>query len=127
MFQKVINYPQLPSLLIRIGLAIIFTYAAAASFVSPREWIGFLPPFLTSILPAELLLQTFSIIELLLAAWLLSGMYVRFAALCAALILGGIVVSNFQLFSISFRDIALIFAALALATMKTDSLKEAKT
>ncbi|HEX6462202.1 MAG TPA: DoxX family membrane protein [Candidatus Saccharimonadales bacterium] len=124
MFQKIINYPQLPSLLIRIGLAIIFTYAAVASFVSPREWIGFLPQPLTAIFPAEILLQIFSVVELLLAAWLLSGVYVRFAALFAAFMLAGIVVSNFQLFSISFRDIALIFAALALAAMSHNAAKE---
>lgn len=117
MLKKILEYPQLSALLIRIGLAIVFTYAAVASFINPREWIGFLPPLLTSIFPAEILLQIFSVVELLLAAWLLSGVYVRWAALLAALMLAGIVVSNFQLFSISFRDIALIFAALALASM----------
>lgn len=124
MLQKILNYPPLPALLLRFGLAVIFTYAAVAAFIDPREWIGFLPPVLTSIVPAEILLQIFSVIELLLAAWLLSGIYVRFAALFAALMLGGIVMSNFQLFSISFRDIALIFAALALAVMKEPNKTE---
>jgi len=118
MLKKLLNYPLLPALLLRIGLAVVFTYAAVSSFISPREWVGFLPPLLTQLIPAEILLRIFSIIELLLSAWLLSGVYVRLAGLFAALMLGGIVVSNFQLFSISFRDIALIFTALALVVMK---------
>lgn len=105
-------------LLVRIGLAIVFLYAAVSSFLDPREWLGFLPPFLTRIIDGELLLKVFSVYELLLAAWLLSGVYVRYVGLLCAATLAGIVVSNFSLFAISFRDIGLMFAALALASSK---------
>ncbi len=102
------------SLLLRLGLSIMFLYAAVSAFLTPDEWVGYLPQFMRDIVPAEVLLPVFSIVELILAAWLLSGLYVTYAALLAAAMLAGIVVFNFQLFAISFRDIGLFFAALAL-------------
>ncbi|HKX23938.1 MAG TPA: DoxX family membrane protein [Candidatus Saccharimonadales bacterium] len=102
------------SLLLRLGLAIVFLYAAVSAFLVPDEWVGYLPQFMRDIVPADVLLPIFSIYELTLAVWLLSGLYVKYAALLVAATLAGIVAFNFQLFAISFRDIALIFAAVAL-------------
>ena len=102
------------SLLLRLGLATVFLYAAISAFLVPDEWVGYLPQFMRDVVPADILLPMFSILELTLALWLLSGLYVKYAALLAAAILAGIVVFNFELFAISFRDIALIFAAIAL-------------
>jgi hypothetical protein len=45
---------------------------------------------------------------------------IRYAALVTAAMLAGIVLANFDLFAITFRDIALIFAALALAALSKD-------
>lgn len=108
-----------PQLLLRGGLAVIFSYAAISSFVNPNDWVGYLPGFVSDNFNSERILQVFSAYELFLAAWLLSGMYVRYAALLCAATLAGIVTANFSLFAITFRDIALIFAALALASMST--------
>lgn len=116
--QKLLDNTKIAPLLLRIGLATVFMYAAVSSFIDPNEWVGYLPSFMTKIVDAETLLPLFSIFELTLAAWLLSGVYVRFAALVCAATLAGIVVFNFSLFAISFRDIGLIFAALALAAHK---------
>lgn len=102
-------------LFLRVGLAIVFMYAAISSFISPNDWMGYLPGFVRDIMPATVVLTIFSVVELALAAWLLSGVRVRFAALFAATMLAGIVVSNISLLPISFRDIGLVFAALALA------------
>jgi len=103
------------SLFLRVGLATVFLYAAVSSFLAPNDWLGYLPGFLRAIIPATVLLSIFSVVEIILAAWLLTGVYVRFAALVCVAMLLGIVVSNFSLLAISFRDIGLIFAALALA------------
>lgn len=108
-------HKNLVPLLLRLGLATVFGYAAIGSFLSPDEWVGYLPPMLTNMVDAEMLLRAFSVYELALVIWLLSGWYVRYAALLCALTLLGIVVSNFGLFIISFRDIGLALAALALA------------
>jgi uncharacterized membrane protein YphA (DoxX/SURF4 family) len=111
---------RLAPLLLRVGLAIVFLYAAISSLISPSDWAGYLPAFIKDILPTTIVLGIFSVIELLLAAWLLSGVYVRFAALICGAMLVGIIVSNFSLLPISFRDIGLLFAALALAVIKDD-------
>lgn len=102
------------SLLLRLGLATIFLYAAVSSFLVPEEWVGYFPQFLRDIVSPDILLPVFSVYELLLAVWLLSSLYVQYAALLSAATLAGIVVSNFQLFAITFRDLALIFTSIAL-------------
>jgi len=103
---------------LRLGLATVFIYAAVSSTLNPNEWIGYLPHVLIDHFSPTVLLKFFSIYELSLAAWLLSGVYVRYAGLLCAATLVGIITSNFSLFAISFRDIGLAFAALALAFSK---------
>jgi uncharacterized membrane protein YphA (DoxX/SURF4 family) len=115
---RAIEDKNLAPLLLRIGLATVFLYAAISSLANPNDWIGFLPPFLTDMISGYTLLKFFAVYELVLAAWLLSGMYVRYAGLLCAATLAGITLSNFSLFAISFRDIGLMFAALALAVSK---------
>lgn len=87
------------------------------SFITPTAWIGYLPGFLTGIIPAGLLLIVFSIIQLLLSTWLLSGKKTFFAAIVSVLILLGIIISNFSLLDIIFRDVAILFMALGLAAL----------
>lgn len=108
------KWPQLPWVFLRIGLATVFIYAAVSSTISPNDWVSFLPQIVRDNFSPMFVLKAFSVVELVLAVWLLSGVYVRLAGLVCAVMLGGIVVSNFSLFAISFRDIGLIFAALAL-------------
>lgn len=107
----------LPALLLRVGLAVVFVYAAVQSLMHPSEWVGYLPGFLIDHMSAELLLKVTSIFELILAVWLVSGVYVRYAALLSAALLAGIVLTTLDLLIVSFRDIGLVFAALALAAL----------
>ena len=118
------GYPHLSALLLRLGLATVLLYAAIASTLNPDDWVGYLPGFMRDIAPPETLLMGFSVYELALAAWLLSGVQVRYAALLCAATLGGIVASNFSLLAISFRDIGLMFAAVALAFIRQDESRE---
>ncbi len=111
-------------LLLRLGLAVVFLYAAVSSFISPNDWVGYLPQFVRDLLPAKTALAVFSAVEIVLAAWLLSGVYTRLAGAVAAAMLLGIVVSNFSLLPISFRDIGLAFMALALVLMKEKPARE---
>lgn len=99
---------------LRVGLAVVFLYASISSFANPNDWIGFLPSLITSYFPAETVLKLFSIGEIVLAIWLLVGLYTRLAALAAAAMLAGIIISNPSLFAISFRDAGLFFSAIAL-------------
>lgn len=114
---------KLPALLLRAGLAFVFIYAGVASLVDSREWIGYFPSVLTDLLPVNILLKIFSAYELSLAAWLLSGVCLRWAALLCAATLGGILAANLNLLVITFRDVALIFTALALAALTWEKPK----
>lgn len=104
--------------LLRLGLAFVFGYAAVSSLQHPLEWTGYLPGFLTQHLSATGLLKVFSIYELLLTAWLLSGKYLRYGAALAALTLAGIVLVTPSQLIITFRDVGLACMALALAIME---------
>ena len=73
-----------------------------------------MPTFLTHILAAETLVKIFAVYEVLLVGWLLIGRYTRYAAVLCMLTLGGIVIMNPHALLITFRDIGLAIAALAL-------------
>lgn len=101
--------------LLRLGIAGVFLYAGVASLLYPQNWIGYLPTFFSSIIPNNLLLLGFSFYELVLAGWILSGKKTFFAGSIACVTLVGIIVVNIHDIDILFRDIAIIFAASALA------------
>ena len=104
----------IPIILLRVGLAVVFLYAAISSFTNPNDWIGYLPQLAKDHVSPNLLIAIFAVYELLLALWLLSGKFTKYAALLVAFTLFGIIVFNYSLFAITFRDVGLIFAALAL-------------
>jgi uncharacterized membrane protein YphA (DoxX/SURF4 family) len=108
------NKNKLASLLLRIGLASVLLYASISSFKTPSDWIGYLPHFLTSRFPGHILLGFFSVYEISLAVWLLSGYYIKYAAVLAALTFSGIILTNLSLLPLTFRDITMVFASLAL-------------
>lgn len=105
------------SYLLRAGLAAVFLYAAASSFTNPSAWIGYFPRFLVILMPANILLGLFSAYEIVLTIWLISGFYMKYAALMAAATLAAIIAANLASLDILFRDIAIFFAALALAVL----------
>lgn len=114
---KLLADPKMPALLLRLGLAIVLAYAAISSFVTPEDWVGYLPEFVTGAVDGEVLLKLFSAFQLGLVVWLLSGRGIELAGLVCAAAFSGIVVANISLLQITFRDIALVFASLALAVL----------
>ena len=119
-----IKYENLASFLLRIGLAIVFFYAAVASFLDPLSWIGFFPSFLRDMFDANKLLMFFSVFEIVLALWLLSGYRAFFAGLVAAATLAGIILGNLEILDIVFRDVAILFSALALMALHAEETKK---
>ena len=105
------------SFILRLGLAFIFAYAGVASLLQPVVWTGYLPGFMASLANPVLLVQIIAIYECLLALWLLSGAYLFYAACLSALTLLGITLANLNFLIVTFRDIGLIGAALALAAL----------
>lgn len=104
------------SWLLRIGIASTFLYAAYSAFDNPDLWLGFIPEFVTNAAPvsAKFLLDSFSVFQIGLAIWLLSGKYLKYSGLVAAATLGSIVLLNISSLIIVFRDIPIVLAAVAL-------------
>lgn len=117
MAKKELNSGSFVSFFLRIGLATVFLYAAVASFLNPEAWIGFLPFWLRNLIPANILLVEFSIYQVGLTFWLLSGKKVFYSSLLAGLTLLAIVVANLGDLDIIFRDIAILFSAIALMVL----------
>lgn len=113
---------QLASFFLRSGLGIVFLYAAIASFLTPTSWAGFFPAWMAALLPVNILLILFSLFEILLALWLFSAYKAPYAGIVAAVILFLITVFNVQELDIVFRDVALLFAALALVLLHKEEL-----
>ncbi len=107
-------------ILLRLGLAFVFFYAAIFSFLNPNDWIGFFPIFLRDFFGANFVLTSFSFYELVLSFWLLSGKWQFYAGLISAAIFLGIIVFNIGAMDIIFRDVGLFSAALALAFLSAD-------
>jgi uncharacterized membrane protein YphA (DoxX/SURF4 family) len=102
------------SWLLRIGLAAVFVYAAVGAFRQPEAWISFVPHFTTKFVDAKTSLDMISVLQLVVAGGLLIGKYLRIWALIATALLAGIIVFNLNAMLITFRDIGLLFMALAL-------------
>lgn len=105
------------SLFLRIGLALMFFYAAYGSFIQPDSWIGYFPLWMRDLIPGAVLLPAFSVVEIAIGVWLLTGKALKIAALVSAAMLAGIVAFNLSLFDVIFRDVGLVFAALALFSL----------
>ncbi len=102
------------SFFLRLAIAIPFLYAAIAAFLAPESWIGFLPGWVGLILPVEIALSLFSIFQIILSLWLLSGKWLRYSSILAAATLLGITVFNVGALDIVFRDVGLLLAAVSL-------------
>lgn len=102
-------------MLLRWGLAFTFFYAAIASLRDGSSWIGFVPDVVETVISKELFLTLMSVGELALAAWLFWGWMLEWSALVSFAMLAGITVFNLgPTFDITFRDVGLALAALAL-------------
>ena len=106
--------------LLKIGIAFSLLYAAIAGFVEPNSWIGFIPQFVTNVLPAETALVIFGIVEILLALALLLMKNPFYPAILSALITFGIIIFNIPQRDILFRDVPIVLMAVALAVHYND-------
>ena len=102
---------------LRIGLAITLLYAAIAQMLYPEQWVVWLPQWLGKIASLTVLLYLFSIYEIVLGLWLLTDKKTFHAASLAALTMTMIIIFNLSALDLVFRDVAILFAALALAAL----------
>lgn len=103
--------------LLRIAIALSFAYPPISALIDPTPWIGYIPTWISLISPVSetALLHGFGVFEIIIAIWILFGTRIRIPALIAACVLLFITVTNYTQFLVLFRDLALAFAALALA------------
>jgi len=111
---------RLAVLILRIGLAFVFAYAAFGQLTNADAWIGFFPEFLRGFLSESILLYSHAFGEIVLALWLLSGWKTFYSASLAAIALLGIVLFNLGAMEIIFRDIGLFLMAAALAVLSKE-------
>ncbi len=107
--------------ILRWGLAFVFFYAGVDALLDPSSWMGYLPAFLASSFSPQLLLTGFAAYEIILAVWLFAGRKLRWSAMFAVVTLAAITVLNFSAFLVTFRDVGLAFAALALFELARES------
>ena len=106
------------SLLLRAGIAFAFVYPAIAAYLDPISWIGYFPVFMRDFAGTGnelVLLHTFGLSELAIAAWLLFGKNHFIPGALAALYLGAIVILNAGQMDVVFRDLSILLMALAIA------------
>ncbi len=110
---------QKASVVLKIGLAFSFAYAAVGSMTNPDAWLGFFPTPVLQLIPASILTYGFALTEILIALSLLVCKDVLVVAWISAVLLLGIVVFNVGALDIVFRDVSLALAAVALAFLHT--------
>jgi len=105
---------QLPALILSLGLAFVFLYAGIASLMNPQLWVSYLPQFMGNFIALDVAIKFIAVYEIVLGLLLVSGKFRKVAAALSALTLVGIIVSSLNQFVITFRDVGLLFAAVAL-------------
>ena len=112
---------ELATWFLRAGLAFVFVYAAVTTLTDPVAASTYFPDLVPADLVIRVLLPSFAVYEIALAAALLTKRFTYAASVLAALTLVGILVANADAFAVLFRNVAIACAALALAvqTKKT--------
>lgn len=109
--------------ILKWALAFVFFYAAVSGLRHPYDWIGYFPAFLQNQFPPRTLLSVFGVYEFLLAGWLFWGRKLIWSSMLAFLTLAGIVVSTLNQLELTFRDVGLALAALALFELARERKK----
>jgi len=95
----------------------LFFYAAVAALITPAAWVGFFPNWTRVMVSGQILIYLFSLWQIILAIWIISGKRLFSSALAAAITLLLIIVSNVEFFDVIFRDFYLLASALLLTAL----------
>jgi hypothetical protein len=108
---------QAVSIILRLGLAFSFLYAAIAANFRPDDWIGYFPSFTRDIFSDGFLLHSWGLFELAISFWLIYGKRIFIPSVLALFSLLGLIVTNLGAFEVIFRDVTIASAALALSIL----------
>jgi uncharacterized membrane protein YphA (DoxX/SURF4 family) len=103
------------SLALRLGLGILFLLFGIGQLTNTTYWLSFLPPWASGYLPVspDLFMKMNGVLELILAFFILLGLFTRvFSALAGLHMLSIIAAVGYN--DISVRDFAVFMACLAL-------------
>jgi uncharacterized membrane protein YphA (DoxX/SURF4 family) len=109
---------RLAYLVLRAGAAFAFLYPPVAAFYTPDSWIGYFPAFTRGVVPDQVLLHGFGIVEVIIGLWILSGKKIFIPSILATLMLLAIVFFNWGGFEVVFRDLSIAALTLGLAIMQ---------
>lgn len=115
------NNDKLAKCLLRFGLAFVLVYAAFEVYNNPTNFLKYVPKIILDIVPIDLFLVGFGIIEIILAAWLLSGWKGQIPSMLSFFMMAGIIAFNMEHFHILFRNVAIGFGCLALVALETNN------
>ncbi len=117
------NKLPLISFLFRTSIASAYLYAGLGSLLDPNSWIGFLPSFINNSTSGATFLTIFSIAEVILGIWIISGKKPYLSSAFSTAIMFLIIAFNLELLDIVFRDIPILFASIGLMVLhKNNSL-----
>lgn len=105
---------QLPTWLLRAGLAFVLSYAATSSFFYPETFARYFPSFMPHSWATELL-PVFAVFEMVLAVGLMTDRYTAVASFLTGVTMIAIIVVNPDAFNVLFRNVAITCGAFALA------------
>ena len=115
-------FDRLADIILRAGVAFAFLYPAINALFEPYTWLGYFPQFIRVQaqalgIPELALLHVFGAVEVIIALSILSGWRVFWPSVVACAMLVAIVIFNWSEFPVTFRDLSIAAAALALALM----------
>lgn len=111
---------------LRVAIAFTLLYAGIFSLLSPEDWLWYIPIWLQNIVHGETQLLLHGIFEVLLGLWLLSGWKGFYASLIATADLAVITLLNYSIMDVVFRDVGLVLAGAALASLYKEDIKNSK-
>lgn len=104
-------------LLLRVGIAFVFVYAAVSMSLKPEEYSRYLPVLVKEFFPPTPFLHFFGIFEIILSLWLISGKWNLYPSILASATIFALTIVNLSEFNTLFRNVGIFFASLALIVL----------
>jgi len=127
----IINNKNYATVVIRISLALVLLWFGIDEIINPENWFGYVPSWISYILPFSL--ETFiflnGIFEIIIGLLLLIGLYTRIIAFIAALHLLSITIAvgyneiGVRDFGLTMMAISLIFSGAGVLSLDNKKLK----
>ncbi|MBI2662001.1 DoxX family membrane protein [Candidatus Woesearchaeota archaeon] len=108
-------------ILLRISVALVFVWFGVSQIYTPYNWIGFIPPFISSLISAQTVVMINGSLEIILGLMMIFGIYLRFAALVLGVHVIGIALS-LGYTAVTVRDLGLGFASISVFFIGPDRL-----